>query len=53
VEISQWCKPPVTHPKCGEPRRGDGTASPDFRRPGWGLDSIFATNRWFAVAAAT
>jgi hypothetical protein len=26
-------------------------ASRDFRRPGWGSDSIFATNRWFAPPA--
>jgi hypothetical protein len=26
-------------------------ASRDFRRPGWGSDSIFAMNRWFAPPA--
>src|SRR6266850_5929830 len=30
---------------------GDGMTSRDFRRPGWGSDSIFAMNRWFAPPA--
>jgi len=52
MDISRWCKPPVTNAKM---RRAPGGAtecqSRDFRRPDWGLDSILATNRWFAPPA--
>ena len=52
MEISRWCKPPVAHAKnTASPGRGDGMTSRDFRRPGWGSDSIFAMNRWFAPPA--
>jgi hypothetical protein len=51
VEIRRSCKPPVTITKCAEPRRGDGMASRDFRRPGRGSDSMFTKNRWFAPPA--
>ena len=37
VEISRWYEPPVTHTKCGEPRKGDGMASHDFPLPLPGL----------------
>jgi hypothetical protein len=43
----------LTTPNAASPGRGDGMAVRDFRRPGWGSDSIFAMNRWFAVAGAT
>src|SRR6266446_2519708 len=38
-------------PNATSPGRGDGIGSRDFRRPGWGSDSIFTTNRWFAPPA--
>jgi len=39
------------HQNATSPGRGDGMAARNFRRPGWGSDSIFAMNRWFAPPA--
>jgi hypothetical protein len=52
VEISRWCKPPVSTTKCGEPRQGRRNGRHTIlRSPGRGSNSIFATNRWFAPPA--
>jgi len=51
ADISRWCKPPVRPRNSASPGRGDGTASRDFRRPGWGSDSILHEERWFCTPA--
>jgi hypothetical protein len=37
VEISRWCKPPVTHTKCREPREGRRNCVARFPTPPLGL----------------